>query len=265
MSDSKPALSCRGLLKTFNKDLPESRPAIYGVDLTVHQGEFVVVIGGNGAGKSTLLNLIAGAIEVDEGKIVLDGQDITRWMPHQRAGLVTRVFQDPMIGTAAAMTIEENLALAERRGQAHRTRALLTEEHRVRYRGLLAELGLGLENRLGASVAALSGGQRQALSLLMAVISQPKLLLLDEHTAALDPRTAQRVMAATLLAVSERRLTTLMVTHNMEQAITTGNRLIMMDAGRICFDVRGTEKAELTTEALIERFQIDNDRMLLKH
>ena len=265
MSAADPTLLCRGLSKTFNKELPESRPALDRIELRVEPGDFVVLIGGNGAGKSTLLNTIAGAVTPDQGSLAIAGRDITRLAPHKRAGLVTRVFQDPMIGTAAAMTIEENLAIAERRGRAHRARPLLTDKRRAQYRAWLEELGLGLESRLGTSVALLSGGQRQALSLLMAVISQPTLLLLDEHTAALDPRTADRVMQATLRAVTERQLTTLMVTHNMNQAIGTGNRLIMMDAGRICYDVRGAEKSALTPEALVERFQIDNDRMLLKH
>ena len=265
MSAADPTLLCRGLSKTFNKELPESRPALDRIELRVEPGDFVVLIGGNGAGKSTLLNTIAGAVTPDQGSLAIAGRDITRLAPHKRAGLVTRVFQDPMIGTAAAMTIEENLAIAEWRGRAHRARPLLTDKRRAQYRAWLEELGLGLESRLGTSVALLSGGQRQALSLLMAVISQPTLLLLDEHTAALDPRTADRVMQATLRAVTERQLTTLMVTHNMSQAIATGNRLIMMDAGRICYDVRDEEKSALTPEALVERFQIDNDRMLLKH
>ena len=265
MSVADPTLLCRGLSKTFNKELPESRPALDQIELRVEPGDFVVLIGGNGAGKSTLLNTIGGAVTPDQGSLAIAGRDITRLAPHKRAGLVTRVFQDPMIGTAAAMTIEENLAIAERRGRAHRARPLLTDSRRAQYRAWLEELGLGLESRLGTSVALLSGGQRQALSLLMAVISQPTLLLLDEHTAALDPRTADRVMQATLRAVTERQLTTLMVTHNMSQAIATGNRLIMMDAGRICYDVRGEEKSALTPEALVARFQIDNDRMLLKH
>lgn len=263
MTAGAPALQCSGLTKTFDIGLPEPRPALDGIDLTVSQGEVVAVIGGNGAGKSTLLNLIAGAFLPDQGRILLAGRDVTTLAPHRRAAWVTRVFQDPMAGTAAAMTIEENLALAERRGRRHRLRRLLTGERRKRQQAWLAELGLGLEDRLATPVALLSGGQRQALSLLMAVVSEPQVLLLDEHTAALDPRTAHRVMAATLSAVAERRLTTLMVTHNMSQAIATGDRLLMMDAGRIRLDVSGAEKAALTPEALVERFQIDNDRMRL--
>lgn len=263
MSQSTPALRCAGLVKTFHTGLPGARPAIAGLDLDVTVGQFVVVIGGNGAGKSTLLNLIAGSFLPDQGRILLDGHDVTRLAPHRRAAQVTRVFQDPMVGTAASMTIAENLALAQCRGQGHRIRPLLTPARRSHYRDALAELGLGLEERLDTSVALLSGGQRQALSLWMAVISDPRLLLLDEHTAALDPRTAARVMQATRDAVGRRRLTTLMVTHNMRQAIETGDRLIMMDAGRICLDIDGSDKSALTPEILVERFQIDNDRMRL--
>jgi len=259
------ALQCTDVRKTFDGGLPGARPATDGVTLTISPGEFVVVIGGNGAGKSTLLNLIAGAVLPDHGSITLAGRDVTHLAPHRRAGLVTRVFQDPMIGTAAAMTIEENLALAERRGKPHRARPLLTSARRARYRDALHALGLGLEDRLSTRVSLLSGGQRQALSLLMAVVSEPQLLLLDEHTAALDPRTAQRVMDATLHAVAAHKLTTLMVTHNMRHAIATGNRLLMMDAGRIRLDVRDAEKAALTPEALVEQFNIDNDRMRLAH
>jgi len=260
-----PALQCLGLHKTFDGGLPGARAAIDNLVLTVDVGDFVVIIGGNGAGKSTLLNLIAGSVLPDQGSITLTGRDITQLPSHRRAGLVTRVFQDPMAGTAAAMTIEENLALAERRGKSHRARRLLTGARRAHYREALRELGLGLEDRLTTPVALLSGGQRQALSLLMAVVSEPQLLLLDEHTAALDPRTAQRVMDATLRAVTARKLTTLMVTHNMRQAISTGNRLLMMDTGRIRLDVRGEEKAVLTPDALVEHFHIDNDRMRLAH
>jgi len=256
-------LHCQGLKKSFSTGLPGGRPALDGVDLKLSRGDFVVVIGSNGAGKSTLLNAIAGSFFVDAGQIVLDGQDITRLAPHRRAGLVTRVFQDPMIGTAAAMTIEENLALAERRGKGHGFAQLISARRREFYRVQLASLQLGLEDRLDAVVATLSGGQRQALSLIMAALSRPKLLLLDEHTAALDPRTADRVMAATLDTVASNAITTLMVTHNMRQAIETGNRLIMMDAGKIKLDIGGTEKAGLTPADLIEKFKLDNDRMLL--
>ena len=258
-----PLLVCRRLRKTFNAGLPGSRPALDGVDLALARGDFVVVIGSNGAGKSTLLNTIAGAISPDGGSIVLDGVDITRMAAHRRAGSITRVFQDPIVGTAAAMTIEENLALAEQRGKVRGLAFHLNSRKRDDYRGRLAALKLGLEDRLETPVAQLSGGQRQALSLIMAVLSRPKLLLLDEHTAALDPRTAEIVMAATLMVVCDNALTALMVTHNMRQAIETGNRLVMMDAGRIRDDIGGAEKTALTAGDLVEKFKIDNDRMML--
>ncbi len=258
-----PLLAAAGLRKTFGGGLPGARPALDGVDLTLARGDFVVIIGSNGAGKSTLLNSIAGSFLLDAGRITLAGQDITRLAGHRRAGLITRVFQDPMIGTAAEMTIEENLALAERRGARRGLRMNLNAARRDVYRELLKPLALGLEDRLTAQVALLSGGQRQALSLIMAVMSKPQLLLLDEHTAALDPRTAGLVMEATERVVRENKLTALMVTHNMRQAIETGNRLIMMDAGRIRDDIGGAEKTSLTAADLVEKFKIDNDRMLL--
>ena len=258
-----PLLSVKGLRKTFGGGLPGARPALDGVDLALAAGDFAVVIGSNGAGKSTLLNSIAGTFAPDAGTIVLAGQDITRLPAHKRADRITRVFQDPMIGTAAAMTIEENLALAERRGQPRRLRLALDRARREDYRARLRPLALGLEDRLTTPVAQLSGGQRQALSLVMAVMSRPALLLLDEHTAALDPRTAGIVMEATMRVVRDGGLTALMVTHNMRQAIETGNRLVMMDAGRIRLDVGGAEKAALTQADLVETFRIDNDRMLL--
>ena len=258
-----PLLVCAGLRKTFNAGLAGARPALDGVDLALNRGDFVVIIGSNGAGKSTLLNTIAGAIEPDGGSITLGGRDITRLAAHRRAGMISRVFQDPMIGTAAAMTIEENLALAEQRGQRRGFGRHLDGSSRERYRALLAGLSLGMEGRLSTPVAQLSGGQRQALSLIMASLSRPSLLLLDEHTAALDPRTADLVMDMTLRIVAEQSLTTLMVTHNMRQAIETGNRLVMMDAGRVRDDIGGTEKATLTPADLVEKFRIDNDRMLL--
>jgi putative ABC transport system ATP-binding protein len=260
-----PLLSAKGLQKTFGGGLPGARPALDGVDLTLDPGDFAVVIGSNGAGKSTLLNSIAGTFPVDAGTILLQGRDITRLAGYRRAGWITRVFQDPMIGTAAAMTIEENLALAERRGRKRRLRLALDRARRDSYRERLRPLALGLEDRLTTPVALLSGGQRQALSLIMAVMSQPALLLLDEHTAALDPRTADLVMQATARVVQGSGLTVLMVTHNMRQAIETGNRLIMMDAGRIRLDVGGADKAALTAADLVEKFRIDNDRMLLGH
>jgi len=258
-----PLLVCAGLRKTFNAGLAGARPALDGLDLALNRGDFVVVIGSNGAGKSTLLNTIAGAIEPDGGSINLDGHDLTRLAQHRRAGMISRVFQDPMVGTAAAMTIEENLALAEQRGKRRGFASHLGSARRDRYRALLAGLSLGMENRLSTPVAQLSGGQRQALSLIMAALSRPSLLLLDEHTAALDPRTADLVMDMTLRIVAEQSLTTLMVTHNMRQAIETGNRLVMMDAGRVRDDIGGAEKAALTPADLVEKFRIENDRMLL--
>ncbi len=259
-----PLLACEGLKKTFNAGQASAHPALDGLDLAVDRGDFIVVIGSNGAGKSTLLNTIAGAIEPDTGTLTLDGRDITRLPAHRRAGMIARVFQDPMIGTAAAMTIEENLALAERRGKGHGFAFNLNAANRRRYRELLAGLELGMENRLSTPVAQLSGGQRQALSLVMASLSKPALLLLDEHTAALDPRTADLVMAMTRRLVAEQALTTLMVTHNMRQAIETGNRLIMMDAGRVRDDIHGAEKSSLTPADLARKFKIENDRMLLE-
>jgi putative ABC transport system ATP-binding protein len=258
-----PLLACSGLRKTFNAGMAGARPALDGVDLALAAGDFVVIIGSNGAGKSTLLNIIAGAVEPDAGRIVLGGRDITSLPAYRRAGMISRVFQDPMVGTATAMTIEENLALAEQRGQRRGFAFHLNAAKRDRYRSLLAELTLGLEDRLTAPVAQLSGGQRQALSLVMASLSKPLLLLLDEHTAALDPRTAELVMAATLRLVANHRLTTLMITHNMRQAIETGSRLVMMDAGRVRDDIGGAEKATLTPDDLVRKFKIDSDRMLL--
>ncbi len=256
-------LELRSLRKTFDTGLADARPALDGLSLDIAAGDFVVVIGSNGAGKSTLLNAVAGAVLVDAGSIVLDGQDITRLAQHRRAGLIARVFQDPMAGTAAAMTVEENLALAERRGKTRRLVANLDNVRRARYRAVLSGLRLGMEERLSTPVAQLSGGQRQSLSLVMAVMSAPKLLLLDEHTAALDPRTAALVMDATVAAIASHGLSALMVTHNMKQAIQYGNRLLMMDAGRVRLDVAGAEKASLTPEQLVQRFQLTDDRLLL--
>ena len=256
-------LRCQGLRKTFHSNLPGQRPALDGLDLALEAGDFVVIIGSNGAGKSTLLNAVAGAITPDEGRILLGQDNVTDWTQQRRATRISRVFQDPMTGTAAAMTVEENLALAACRRTGHRLRPLLGAQRRARHREELARLQLGLEDRLDTPVALLSGGQRQALALLMAVASEPQLLLLDEHTAALDPKTAAIVMQATLETVAQRALTTLMITHNMHQAIETGNRLVMMDEGRVRFEVRDQEKARLTPEELVERFRIDNDRMLL--
>lgn len=260
---SAPILACRDLTKRFNRGMAEERIALNGLSLELAPRDFVVIIGSNGAGKSTLLNMIGGDIQPDSGTIVLDGDDLTRVAAFRRAGSIARVFQDPMKGTAAAMTIEENLALAEQRGKTRTFARHVSPAARERYRALLSPLSLGLENRLSTQVAHLSGGQRQALSLVMASVSQPKLLLLDEHTAALDPRTADIVMAATLEIIDRHALTAMMVTHNMRQAIETGNRLIMMDAGRIRYDISGDAKSALTQNDLVEKFRIDNDRMLL--
>jgi putative ABC transport system ATP-binding protein len=256
-------LDARGLRKTFNAGTPNARVALDGVSLRLAPGDFAVVIGGNGAGKSTLLNAVAGEVTVDEGTIALDGQDVTRLPTHRRADRVARVFQDPLAGSAGTMTIEENLALALRRGQRHGLRFALDGGRRARFREALAVFGLGLENRLTQKVELLSGGQRQSLALAMAILTTPKVLLLDEHTAALDPRTAATVMAATVAAVGRERLTTLMVTHNMRHAIDYGNRLVMMMDGRIIFQAEGAEKRGLTVEGLVERFHLTDDKMLL--
>lgn len=260
---ASPLLDCSGLDITFNPGVPDARKALDGLDFSLNDGDFAVIIGSNGAGKSTLLNAIAGTVTLDHGTIRLGAHDLTRLAPYRRAGLITRVFQDPMTGTAADMTIEENLALAEQRGRRRGLRPHLSAARRDHYRDLLRTLSLGLEDRLTTQVALLSGGQRQALSLLMALISKPRLLLLDEHTAALDPRTADIVMQATLSAVAQSDVTTIMITHNMTHAIETGTRLVMMNAGRVVYEVSGAEKSALTPDALIERFNIDNDRMLL--
>ena len=255
--------------KTFNRGTVTEKRALTGVDLTLADGDFVTVIGGNGAGKSTLLNMIAGVYPLDSGTIELDGVDISRLSESKRAQYLGRVFQDPMRGTAADMQIDENLALARRRGK-HRGLAWgITKQEKDEYPELLATLGLGLENRMTAKVGLLSGGQRQALTLLMATLTDPKLLLLDEHTAALDPKTAAKVLDLTERIVSERRLTTLMVTHNMNDAIRLGNRLIMMSDGNVIYDVSGDEKKSLTVPDLLRKFEevsggeLANDRMLL--
>ncbi len=252
-----------GARKFFHRATPDERAALDGVSLDLPDGCFAVVIGSNGAGKSTLLNALSGSIMLDEGSIAVDGADVTRWSQLRRASLVARVVQDPMQGTFPELSIEENLALAEMRAKGRSLAAALTGERRKRHAAVLARLGMGLEARMGARVALLSGGQRQALALAMAVLEAPRLLLLDEHAASLDPRTAEAVMQATLAAVSTAALTTLMVTHNMQHAIRYGDRLIMLDAGRVRLDVGGEEKRALTVEALVERFRLADDRMLL--
>ena len=256
-------LELKNLYKTFNAGTVNEKRAIDGLDLTLEDGDFVTIIGGNGAGKSTTLNLIAGVFPADQGSIILDGVDITRLPEHKRAKYLGRVFQDPMMGTAATMGIEENLALANRRGQRRTLRPGITAQEREKFRKQLAALGLGLEDRMTSKVGLLSGGQRQALTLLMATLKKPRLLLLDEHTAALDPKTADKVLQITEEIVARDKLTTLMVTHNMKHAIQYGNRLIMMDAGKVVVDIRGEEKKSLTVRDLLEKFKIDNDRMLL--
>ena len=256
-------LELKNLYKTFNAGTVNEKRAIDGLDLTLEDGDFVTIIGGNGAGKSTTLNLIAGVFPADQGNIILDGVDITRLPEHKRAKYLGRVFQDPMMGTAATMGIEENLALANRRGQRRTLRPGITAQEREKFRKQLAALGLGLEDKLNIPVGSLSGGQRQALALLMATLKKPRLLLLDEHTAALDPKTADKVLQITEEIVARDKLTTLMVTHNMKHAIQYGNRLVMMDAGKVVVDIRGEEKKNLTVRDLLEKFKIDNDRMLL--
>ena len=247
-------LEIKELYKTFNAGTINEKRALNGVSLTLNDGDFVTVIGGNGAGKSTLLNMVAGVYPADSGAILIDGQDVTRLPEHKRAQFIGRVFQDPMMGTAATMQIEENLALAARRGQSRTLRPGITRAERERYQELLKILDLGLENRMTSKVGLLSGGQRQALTLLMATLKKPKLLLLDEHTAALDPKTAAKVLDTTEKIVQRDHLTTLMITHNMWDAIAQGNRLIMMYEGRIAVDVSGEEKKKLTVEQLLNLF-----------
>ncbi len=257
------------LRKTFNAKTVNEKIALDRLNLHISDGDFVTVIGGNGAGKSTLLNAIAGVWPVDNGSILIDGADVTHLPEHRRASLLGRVFQDPMTGTAATMQIEENLALAARRGDKRTLKIGITREERNVYREKLAALGLGLENRMTAKVGLLSGGQRQALTLLMATLKKPRLLLLDEHTAALDPRTAAKVLEISERIIAENGLMTLMVTHNMRDAIRYGNRLVMMNEGRIILDIAGEEKKHLTIEMLMDAFaktsgeEFSNDRILL--
>ena len=248
-------LEIKNIYKTFNAGTVNEKQALKGIDLTLEDGDFVTVIGGNGAGKSTMLNAIAGVWPVDEGQIIIDGKDVTKLPEHKRAAFLGRVFQDPMNGTAATMGIEENLALALRRGQSRTLRAGIKASEREVYKRLLSTLGLGLEDRLTSKVGLLSGGQRQALTLLMATLKKPKLLLLDEHTAALDPKTAAKVLETTEMIVNRDHLTTLMITHNMKDAIAHGNRLIMMMEGKIILDIRGEEKKKLTVEDLLHKFE----------
>ena len=260
-------LEIKNVYKTFNPGTVNEKVALKGLNLTLNDGDFVTVIGGNGAGKSTMLNAVAGVWPVDMGKIIIDGQDITRLSEHKRAKFIGRVFQDPMMGTAATMGIDENLALAARRGEGRSLRTGITKKEREEYHELLKSLGLGLEDRMTSKVGLLSGGQRQAVTLLMATLKKPKLLLLDEHTAALDPKTAGKVLELSDKIVHEHNLTTLMITHNMRDAIKYGNRLIMMHEGHIIYDVRGEEKSHLEVSDLLLRFEQAggeaNDRMIL--
>lgn len=262
-------LEINNIYKTFNVGTINEKRALNGLSLHLEKGDFVTVIGGNGAGKSTMLNAIAGTWFVDEGSIKIDGTDVTRMPEYKRATLLGRVFQDPRMGTATTMGIDENLALAKRRGKLRLLGPGITASERESYRELLKILDLGLEDRLTSKVGLLSGGQRQAVTLLMASLQEPKVLLLDEHTAALDPKTAAKVLETTDKIVSKRNLTTIMITHNMRDAIAHGNRLVMMDEGRIILDIKGEEKKKLTVDDLLEKFAVasgtefDNDGMML--
>ena len=262
-------LEIHDLHKTSNIGTINEKVALDGVNLQLNEGDFVTIIGGNGAGKSTTLNAIAGTWPVDRGKILIDGKDITRLSEHKRAAYLGRVFQDPMIGTAATMGIEENMAIAARRGERRSLRWGISKAQREAFRKKLAELNLGLEDRMGSKVGLLSGGQRQAITLLMAALKKPKLLLLDEHTAALDPKTAAKVLEISDKIIAENGLTAMMVTHNMKDAIAHGNRLIMMHEGRVIYDVSGEEKKKLHVSDLLAKFEeasggeFANDRMML--
>ena len=262
-------LEIQNVSKTFNAGTVNEKTALNGLNLKLNEGDFVTVIGGNGAGKSTMLNAVAGVWPVDSGKIIIDGTDVTKLGEHQRAAYIGRVFQDPMMGTAANMQIEENLALAARRGKKRTLRWGVTNAEREEYHERLKTLGLGLEDRMTAKVGLLSGGQRQALTLLMASLQKPKLLLLDEHTAALDPATAAKVLELSDRIVRENELTAMMITHNMKDAIVHGNRLIMMNEGRIILDIEGEEKQHLTKRDLLDKFaevagmQVESDEVLL--
>lgn len=248
-------LQLKNVHKTFNLGTINEKKALNGVNLVLNEGDFVTVIGGNGAGKSTTLNAIAGVWPIDEGSILIDGVDVTGLPEHKRAKYLGRVFQDPMTGTTATMQIEENLALAARRGKKRGLGWGITAEEKKEYKELLKMLDLGLENRMTSKVGLLSGGQRQALTLLMATLQKPRLLLLDEHTAALDPKTAAKVLELTDKIVAENNLTTLMITHNMKDAIAHGNRLIMMHEGKIILDIGEEEKKKLTVEDLLQKFE----------
>ncbi len=262
-------LYLKNVKKTFNAGTVNEKKALNGVELHLKRGDFVTIIGGNGAGKSTTLNAVAGVWPIDEGEIIIGGVNVNKLSEHKRAKYIGRVFQDPQMGTAANMQIQENLAIAARRGKRHTLKWNITKKEKAQYRRLLKTLDLGLENRMTTKVGLLSGGQRQALTLLMATLQKPKLLLLDEHTAALDPKTAAKVLEISQKIIDENKLTAMMVTHNMKDAIAYGNRLIMMHDGRIIYDVSGEEKKNLTVEALVQKFsqtsgeEFSNDRALL--
>ena len=262
-------LEIKNVRKTFNKNTINEKKALNGINLHLDEGDFVTVIGGNGAGKSTMLNMIAGVYPIDSGKIEIDGVNISREPEYKRARYIGRVFQDPMMGTAAGMEIQENMALAFRRGQRRGLGWGIKANEKDFYHDALMKLGLGLQTRMTNKVGLLSGGQRQALTLLMATLQKPKLLLLDEHTAALDPKTAKKVLEITQEIVEEQNLTTLMITHNMKDAISIGNRLVMMHEGRIICDVSGDEKKKLEVDDLLKKFEeasgeeFANDRMIL--
>lgn len=262
-------LEIKNIYKTFNEGTINEKKVFEGLSLTLEDGDFVTVIGGNGAGKSTMLNIVAGAYPVDDGEIIIDGVDVTKLPEYKRASLIGRVFQDPRMGTASDMWVEENMSVADSRGHNRGVRWAIRGKDRERYREQLKLLDLGLEDRLTTKMGLLSGGQRQAITLLMAAMKKPKLLLLDEHTAALDPKTAAKVLEITDKLVNENKLTALMVTHNMRDAIAHGNRIIMMNAGKIVLDIRGEEKKKLTVEALLAKFteasgaEFTNDRALL--
>ena len=262
-------LEIKNVSKTFNIGTINEKKALNKLSLKLNPGDFVTIIGGNGAGKSTMLNMIAGVYPIDGGQIIIDGVDISRMPEHKRAKYIGRVFQDPMMGTSAGMQIDENLALAFRRGEKRGLSWGIKRSEKELYKEILAKLGLGLQTRMTSKVGLLSGGQRQALTLLMATLKKPKLLLLDEHTAALDPQTAKTVLDLTQQIVAEQNLTAMMVTHNMKDALNIGNRLIMMHSGRVIYDVSGEEKKKLKVEDLLRKFEeasggeFANDRMML--
>ncbi len=262
-------LEVKNIYKTFNGGTVNEKRVFEGLSLTLDEGDFVTVIGGNGAGKSTLLNLVAGVFPSDGGEVVIDGTDVTKMPEYKRAKFIGRVFQDPRMGTASDMWVEENMSIADSRGHRRGVRWAITGRDRERYKEQLMLLDLGLENRLTTKMGLLSGGQRQAITLLMAAMKKPKLLLLDEHTAALDPKTAAKVLEITDKLINENNLTALMVTHNMKDAIAHGNRIIMMNAGKIVLDIKGEEKKKLTVETLLAKFteasgaEFANDRALL--